>query len=172
MLRQKKGVKMTEETQNTEINDSITPKDEACKLIRNHSITSAAISLVPIPIVDIVGITGVQLNMLRRLAKVYEVPFSEHKVKNILTSLIGGGGTLPLSSVVGSLAKSIPVIGQTVGAVSMPITAGAVTYAVGKVFLQHFASGGTFLTFDPEKVRAYYEEMLSEGKTVVAAAKP
>ena len=37
----------------------------------------------------------------------------------------------------------------------MPVIAGA-AYAVGKVFIQHFASGGTFLTFDPEKVRAHY----------------
>jgi len=53
----------------------------------------------------------------------------------------------------------------------MPITAGAVTYAVGKVFHQHFASGGTFLSFDPDKVRDYYAEMLREGKTVAANMK-
>jgi len=38
----------------------------------------------------------------------------------------------------------------------MPIVAGAATYAIGKVFVRHFASGGTFLTFNPEKVKDYY----------------
>ena len=40
------------------------------------------------------------------------------------------------------------------------------TYAAGRVFHQHFASGGTFLTFDPDKVREYYAQMLEEGKTI------
>ncbi|MCI5165392.1 MAG: GTPase, partial [Candidatus Electrothrix sp. GM3_4] len=52
-----------------------------------------------------------------------------------------------------------------------PATAEAVTYAVGKVFHQHFASGGTFLTFDPDKVREYYAQMLKEGKAMASKAK-
>jgi uncharacterized protein (DUF697 family) len=138
------------------------------KVIRNHMLVSMGVGLIPIPMADLVGITAVQLNMLRKLAKLHEVPFTQHKVKSILTALVGGGGSVPVAEGFASLVKFIPVVGTTVGAVSMPITAGAVTYAVGKVFLQHFASGGTFLTFDPEKVRDYYAEMFKEGKTAAA----
>ncbi|MCP4106117.1 MAG: hypothetical protein GY749_11350 [Desulfobacteraceae bacterium] len=53
----------------------------------------------------------------------------------------------------------------------MPVAASASTYALGKIFIQHFASGGTFLTFDPEKVKAYYAEMFEDGKKV-AGQKP
>ena len=28
--------------------------------------------------------------------------------------------------------------------------------SVGRVFIQHFASGGTFLDFDPESVRKHF----------------
>lgn len=154
---------MDEEKQVTDMTDL---QEQGSKVIRNHVIVSMGVGLVPIPIVDFVGITGVQLNMLRKLSKIYEVPFSEHKVKNIVSSLVGGGISVPVGVAVFSLVKMIPVVGTSIGAVSMPVTAGAVTYAVGKVFIQHFASGGTFLTFDPEKVRDYYEEMLKEGKTV------
>jgi len=42
---------------------------------------------------------------------------------------------------------------------------------VGKVFVQHFESGGTFLSFDPEKVRSHFEEELKMGKAVAAVAK-
>jgi uncharacterized protein (DUF697 family) len=138
------------------------------KVIRNHMLVSMGVGLIPIPIADMVGITAVQLNMLRKLAKIHEVPFTQHKVKSILTALVGGGGSLTVAEGFASLIKFVPVVGTTVGAVSMPITAGAITYAVGKVFLQHFASGGTFLTFDPEKVREYYSEMFKEGKTAAA----
>ena len=36
-------------------------------------------------------------------------------------------------------------IGQSTGAITMPVIAGASTYAIYKVFVQHFESGGTFL---------------------------
>ena len=154
----------------TRIDDLSAARDEGNKIIKNHALVSLGVGLIPVPMLDLVGITGVQLNMLRRLAKVYKVPFSENKVKNVLTALIGGGGSMPVASVFASLAKSIPVVGQAIGGVSMSISAGTVTYAVGKVFAMHFASGGTFLSFDPEKVRDYYGEMLKEGKAVMAEA--
>ena len=70
-----------------------------------------------------------------------------------------------------TLAKAIPGIGTTAGVVAMPILGGATTYATGKVFIQHFASGGTFLSFNPDKVKAYYEEMLKEGQKVAVDMK-
>jgi uncharacterized protein (DUF697 family) len=143
-------------------------KDKAGRIIRNHMLTAMGVGLIPFPIVDMVGITGVQLNMLRRLSNTYEVPFTEHKVKNILASLIGGSSVLPIGRTLMSLVKAVPVAGSALGAISVPATAGAVTYAVGKVFHQHFASGGTFLTFDPDKVREYYAEMLKKGKAVAS----
>ena len=68
------------------------------------------------------------------------------------------------------IIKTIPIVGQTVGMLTMPIIAGATTYAVGKVFHQHFASGGTFLTFDPNEVKSYYTEMIEKGKSVARSA--
>lgn len=141
------------------------------KCIRNHMLISLGIGLIPIPMLDVVGITGVQLNMMRKLAKIYEVPFTEHKAKTILAALVGGGGSLPVAGAFGSIVKLIPLVGQTIGAVSMSIAGGAITYAVGKVFMMHFASGGTILSFDPEKVRSYYQEMLKEGEMVAESLK-
>jgi len=42
---------------------------------------------------------------------------------------------------------------------------------VGKVFMQHFASGGTFLNFNPDEVKEYYSQMFQEGKQVAADMK-
>ena len=46
--------------------------------------------------------------------------------------------------------------GTIASGVSTAVFAGASTFAVGKVFIEHFESGGTFLTFDPERVLEYY----------------
>jgi len=156
-----------------EIQVEETPKKEekAENILRNHVLASMGVGLIPIPLVDIVALTGVQLNLLRKLAKKYNVPFAKDKVKNILASLLGSGMSVPLATTLASLVKAVPIIGQTTGALAMPITAGAVTYAIGKVFTQHFASGGTFLNFDPEEVKEYYAQMLKEGEQVAGDIK-
>lgn len=148
-------------TENTQ-----TEKESADKIIKNHMYGAIAVGLVPVPAVDMVALTGVQLNMLRKLAKTYDIPFSRDKGKNIIAALAGGGIPVASAGPLMSLAKTIPVVGQTVGSLSMSAVAGATTYAVGKVFLQHFASGGTFLDFDPDKVRDYYSEKFKEAHSM------
>jgi len=144
---------------------------EIGKIIRNHVMGSMGVGLIPLPLLDLAALAGIQLNMLRRLAGSYNIPFSKDKGKNVLASLLGAGISLPIATTLASLVKAVPIIGQAAGALSLPATAGASTYAVSKVFTQHFASGGTFLDFDPEKVKAYYFEMLKEGEKVAAELK-
>jgi len=146
-------------------------KEETDRIIRRYVWASMGFGLIPLPLIDFIALTGLQLLMLRKLARLYNVPFRKDKVKNILSALIGGAFPPAVSGpLAASIAKGVPLIGQTAGAVTMPVIAGAATYSVGKVFVQHFASGGTFLTFDPEEVRAYYADMLKEGR--MGAAHP
>lgn len=49
----------------------------------------------------------------------------------------------------------------------MPVFSGSATYAIYKVFVQHFESGGTFLDLDPAKVKVYFSEHFAKGKKVV-----
>ena len=133
-------------------------------IIRNHVILSMGIGLIPVPILDTVGLAGIQLAMLRKLTKIYHIPFSDHIGKSALMSLIGGTGSVPAARIVFTAMKAVPFIGTSIAAITMPVTAGAITHATGRIFHQHFASGGTFLTFDPKKVRAYYYQECSSFK--------
>ncbi len=145
-------------------------KADPDKVIRNHVLASMGIGLIPLPLVDLAGVTGAQLNMMRKLAKIYDIPFTDHLGKELIGSLTGSGLSMPLGRLVGSLVKFIPVVGTAAGVVAAPVAAGATTYAVGKVFHQHFESGGTFLTFNPAKVKAYFQSMYQEGEKVAADA--
>ena len=40
------------------------------------------------------------------------------------------------------------------------------TFAVGKVFVQHFESGGTFLDFDAATAKTVFREYFAEGKEI------
>ncbi|MDE2463441.1 MAG: GTPase, partial [Alphaproteobacteria bacterium] len=55
-------------------------------------------------------------------------------------------------------------------AVTLPSLAAASTYALGKVFIQHFESGGTFLDMDPDKVSAYFKEQYEYKRSADASA--
>jgi uncharacterized protein (DUF697 family) len=144
--------------------------EQADKIVRNYSLGSIVPSLLPVPMLDLVAVTGIQLKMLQSLAHTYGVEFKQEFGRSAMTSLIGGTVALSTARVVSSAVKAIPIVGSLVGAAVMPVVNGSTTYAIGKVFTQHFESGGTFLTFDAAKVRAYFEAQLKEGKAMITAA--
>ena len=124
--------------------------------------------LIPIPGLDLAGIGAVQLKMLSDLSALYDVPFSKNAAKLILGTLVGSGGTVLLTLPTASLIKLIPIVGHVVSMFTEPAAAGATTYALGKVFILHFESGGTMLDFDPAKMRKYYDEQV----VIARASKP
>jgi uncharacterized protein (DUF697 family) len=136
--------------------------EEALKVVKNRMLWAAGIGLVPVPLIDFVALTGLQMEMLRKLARIYEVPFKEQIGKSVVASLLGSVVPAGMSPGVASLIKLVPVIGHATGALTMSVIGGATTWAVGKVFIQHFASGGTFLDFDPEKVKAHFKAFYDE----------
>ena len=77
------------------------------------------------------------------------------------------GATDWLLFVLPPVLKFVPVVGSLLAAVSAPAFTGASTYALGRVFVLHFESGGTFLTLDPDKVRAHYEAEFARGQAMV-----
>lgn len=150
--------------------EGLSKSGQADKIVRNYSLGSIVPSLLPVPMVDLVAVAGIQLKMLHSLAQTYGVEFKEELGRSAIASLIGGTVALSVARVASSAVKAIPVIGSMVGAVTMPVVNGGTTYALGKVFIQHFESGGTFLTFDAAKVREYFEQQFKEGKAMVSAA--
>lgn len=138
--------------------------------IKHHSFAAAGVGLIPVPAVDFVALTAIQANLLRKLSAFYNVPFTEEIGKKVIGALVGGYAPVAFALPVASLVKMIPVIGQTAGVLAMSVMAGASTYAIGKVFVQHFESGGTFLNFDPAAVSAYYREQFQEGREIVGKA--
>jgi uncharacterized protein (DUF697 family) len=129
----------------------------ALEAVERYSLYSAAAGLIPVPLVDMAAITGLQIKMLAEIAKAYDQSFSADRARPILASLIGGVASTGLGYGGGHLLKSLPLVGPVLGVLSMPTMAGTVTWAVGKVFMQHFASGGTLLDFDPEKMRSHFD---------------
>ena len=101
------------------------------------------------PFVDAAAVGGVQVQMLRRLSQIYEVPFSENRGKVLIAAT--AGALLPSTSTIGiySTVKAVPFLGTIVGGLAMPVLSAGATYAIGQAFIKHFESGGTLLDFTP-----------------------
>lgn len=147
----------------TETNQNATTA-EALTIVRHNTYWAAGVGIIPVPLIDFVGISVVNVKMMRELAMHYDVPFNEHLGKSLLASLISGvlGPTLAYGSI-GVALRSIPGIGQLFNMVAGPVMAGAVTYAIGKVFMVHFGTGGNLFNFDPEVFKEYFTKQLAEG---------
>jgi uncharacterized protein (DUF697 family) len=150
-------------------------RDEmATKLVDRFAIWSGVAGLIPVPIVDVLAVGGLQLQMVHRLSQIYGVAFSENRGKALIASL--AGSMIPTSSAIGaaSVLKVVPIVGYIASGFVMPGLSAGATYAIGKVFIQHFASGGTLLDFNPPDYREFikaHKEMWESRSTAPGPGK-
>lgn len=141
--------------------------DKANSIVFDYTIVSMGVGFVPIPLADLAALTGVQFKMLHSLAKLYDIEFSQNLGKLLITSLMGGALPITMMKVM-SLAKLIPGIGTVAGIAGVSLLGGSTTYAIGKVFVRHFESGGDFEDFDPQTFKKSFADELKAGKKIIA----
>lgn len=134
---------------------------EADAIIKKFVGFTSVAGLIPIPVADFFAISALQMEMIRRLCRVYGVSFRDKEIKAAILAL-----TSTSVARIGSrmLAKTIPVIGSIVGGVATAAFSGAATYALGEVFKRHFESGGSFIDFNWNDFKRYYNEKFEKGK--------
>lgn len=145
----------------------MTKEDRADKIIQNHVLFSMGLGIVPIPLLDIVGVTAAQLDMLSQIGKVYGKPFSDIAGKSFIASVTG----MSVARYGASFLKAIPGIGTLIGGVSMSIMSGASTYALGQVCKRFFEDGVDLEDIDENMAKNIYEEELERGKEVASDLK-
>jgi len=122
--------------------------------------------LVPLPYVDVLVAGSIQIGMLRSLAELYDVPFRKDRARALCAALVcsvtphvaawGGVGLLKLT----------PGVGFIAGSASMAAMSSVMTAALGRIFVLHFEAGGTFLTFDPSKMRKHFKDEFQAARRV------
>jgi uncharacterized protein (DUF697 family) len=127
----------------------------AKQVVDRFALWGGVAGLIPVAVVDVVAVGGVQVQMLRRLSQIYGVAFSENRGKALIASL--AGSMIPATSAFGaaSALKAVPIIGTIAGGFVMPVLSGGATYAIGQAFVKHFESGGTLLDFNPPDYREF-----------------
>jgi len=132
----------------------------ANSIIKNHMVWSMGAGFIPVPIADLFAVSAIQLDMIRQMSKLYDIDFKLSEGKAIIASLTGSG----IARLGARAIKFIPGVGSILGGITMSALSGASTYAIGEVFKKHFETGGTFLDFDPTRLKKYYNEKFEKGK--------
>ncbi|MCB9230913.1 MAG: DUF697 domain-containing protein [Bacteroidia bacterium] len=157
------GTDVTTLTSETTTTSSL--RQEAREIVRKYCLWSAGAGMIPIPIVDVATLTALQIKMISDLAKHYNVPFSENRLKAIITSLISTIAPSAMSNGMAiSALKAIPLIGGILGFFSFPAFASAFTFALGEIFIAHLEKGGDVLTFDAEKWKEEFKKNFQRKK--------
>jgi uncharacterized protein (DUF697 family) len=143
--------------------------EKAAGLISSASKWSAAAGFIPVPYVDLAALAAVQVKMVNEIAELYGTSATNEWVRTtvstLLGTLVGAGLAVPLAA---STAKLVPVLGSVAGGIGMGLSGAASTYAVGKVFVNHFENGGTLEDFSVEAVKeglkSAYQEKTGSNK--------
>jgi len=142
-------------------------EQQANTSINNYIKSVAAISLLPLPLLDLLAITALQIKMIHRLSNLYDVEFKEDSARAAITALLGSAIPLSIKSSLFSMTKTIPFVGSATGALGLSALAASSTYAIGKVFKYHYETGGTLLDFNADTLREYYHQQTDKAKEAI-----
>lgn len=169
----------TNESTDIEVNAiEVTPKpiDELQRAkvesaINYSMLLSGGVGIVPIPLVDFVGVTAIQLALIKQLSAIYGVEYTASATKRTVSAIIGGAVPAFGSMTVASWVKAIPVVGSILGGSAMMLLSGASTYAIGHVFANHFERGGTILDIEASQVKEQFKGYYETGKAKLSRKK-
>ena len=132
---------------------------DAQSIIAASTAKATAIGAIPIPVLDVVAITYIQVDMVKKLSKVYKVESDKWEslvlftvVSNVLSRLLSGAisSSKLTASLQGLVSESL--IKSTI--------AGAFTTVIGEIYNQHFLSGGTMDDFTIETFLHFLKEAI------------
>jgi uncharacterized protein (DUF697 family) len=137
------------------------------QIISDHVGFSLIAGAIPIPVLDLLAVSAIQMDMLRKIAKIYHIDFDDEVGKSLVSSLIGSTVGTTIGRAGASAVKTIPGIGTILGVGSQVILSGITTFALGNIFNMHFKSNKSLSDFRIEDVKDIFEELLKKGKEFV-----
>ncbi|WP_440054272.1 YcjF family protein [Pseudoalteromonas sp. T1lg65] len=118
---------------------------------------------IPVPAVDLVALTGIQMKMIGEIAKVYGQSYGENKLRGTVSALIGGSFPQTLGGAgLSSFLKSVPILGTLSAIAFMPVVSAASTHAIGSTFIRHFENGGTLINLDLASMKGDISELAAK----------
>lgn len=99
--------------------------------------TTAATGAIPIPFADAPLLIAQQVTLMATICGIYGIDINKDGLKMLATTAIGAGGAAFVGKTLATnLLKLVPGVGSAVGGAISAGTAGVVTLAMGKAFIE------------------------------------
>jgi uncharacterized protein (DUF697 family) len=134
----------------------------ALPYIAGYSALAAAAGAIPVPLLDLVLLPGVQTQMIYHLANYYGQPMTATRFVELASTL--GLGLLVRQGTrmaTAELLKFLPILGTALGTVAGSALAATSTFALGKAFCYYYSAVHQGHVPKPEDLRKYYKTQLS-----------
>lgn len=133
-------------------------------IVKNFALGALSSLLVPTLLAEWVLLPAIQLVLIRKLCDIYGQKFVINAAKAKISIFLSWLFILSTADAFSVVLRHVPFIGTSWRRVSTALIGSASTYAIGKVFILHFESGGTLLSLDPEKTRQYYSQQFAKAR--------
>ncbi len=110
-------------------------------IVERHKAYAVMSGLAPLPLVNIASVTAINMRMVKRLADLYGLPFQRERTRSTIVGLIGGAAPTGIGAAAASTLGFVIPGGALVGLAVSAVTAGALTRAIGLVFVESFENG-------------------------------
>ena len=112
----------------------------AHKIVGRYKNYAALGGLVPLPVANIASVAAVNLRMVKQLSDLYQVPFQRDRTRALIVGLIGGAVPTGVGTATSATLMFVVPGGLLWGMGAAALTAGALTRAIGLVFVESFES--------------------------------
>jgi uncharacterized protein (DUF697 family) len=122
---------------------------QARAIVERHATYAAVGGIIPLPLVNVAGVTTVIVRMVKMLSALYGVPFERDRARAIVVGLVAGTMPTGLGTVTASTLFYVLPASALIGLAVSSVTAVACTRSIGRIFVDHFESGATLDEFSP-----------------------
>lgn len=111
--------------------------EKADNVVLGFVAATGATGAIPIPFADAPLLIGEQVAMMAAINAVFKMDVGKDVLKSLATAAIGvGGATVVGKTIAANLLKLIPGAGSVAGGAISAATAGLITLALGKAYIQ------------------------------------
>ena len=125
------------------------------RIVHRYMAMSAGAALIPFAGVDVAALAGIHIGLIKELCEHYDIDFTEHTARNVLIGVAGSIIPGTVGSILGrKILGALPMGSALFGWGLMSAGSAAFSYAIGRLFIEHFEGGGTLLSLDHRRIHA------------------
>jgi uncharacterized protein (DUF697 family) len=125
----------------------------AIAIVSRHAAYAAVGGIIPLPLINLAGVTTIIVRMVKVLSDQYGVPFERDRARAIVVGLVGG--IMPTGAAAVAMSSLFYILPPSafMGLAVSSVTAATFTRGIGRIFVEHFESGATLDDFPASERR-------------------